>query len=1011
MKLLSILLVTVWTSLFFSSIAVAQERWQSANFGAYAGAIQSVAALPTGRLIASTIWDGLYISDDHGTTWTASNNGFTGIENRLVTLKVIGSKVFAVGLSGLFVSDDDGNNWSPSTINGTLVRGIISSGSNIVVATGSGNYYSSDNGTTWALVNGLNYTNMVAFTHLGTILFAVGDNRVFQSTDDGVNWVESNPIYPSNISSHDIIAVGGSLLCTTNIGIFRSNDAGGSWNYVDAAKRSGSLAIINGSLFLGTSSNIYKSDDDGLNWTTLYSDLNNSNVSQFVESNGDIFAPTAKAGMLFSSDNGVTWSRKDSGMVRPHINMLAAEGTTFIAATNSGLHISVDEAKTWSTIPGTTSRRYTSIVATENRFIAGTDSNGIYISDDHGATWTNSNSGLTNININTLAYVDDRLWCGTQSRLFFSNDHGNTWQQGNVTGNITTIIGKNNFVYVRLSQQGMQFSDSYGINWRPANTGLPSSFSPTINYLTMLGNKIYYYDGAYNRIYETNLGSVTWTIYQNTEGNGMSTDGAILFYGPSSTEIIGQTGLSSVSFGYPSHLISDRARFSLPFKDRLYVCFNSVLYTGPEAGVIYSKSIADIPGISEVFPLEGNVGDTITITGNNLDVLPKRVFFNDLEGTILSSAPTSWTVSVPPTGGEATIIIVIGSLEASLANKFRIFPEMKSITPDRAIVGTQISIEGTGLDPNQLYAVSYGIYFSEYVKPNSSGKLVTKVPDLAYKGPITLTSSTGLGTRTTTDFTILPHIIDFSPKQIQPSQLVTITGSGFPALPENIKVSFNGSISTDVLRQNKNSLQAVAPSDITSGLISITAFGYTSTYEIPYSVFPTAKDCTWGPLQPQIMQVGLVDSTYPILSSNGEGGNTWYYNDEKIENDGGRYIIALKTGVYTLKVIVDGCPSPISTPFNVNILVTGLPDDEPSKASFDIYPNPFERELTIDLGNTPDTEWVNVTITNQLGIQVYHQKLQGGQTRKIDVNHFNAGLYFIRIETPYLYVDKKMIKR
>jgi len=984
-------------------------QWRHEGYGGFY--FNSITVTGTGRLIAGTIWDGFFISDDEGVSWVASNNGFEGVDSQFPKLLTTGSKLFAATRTGLFASNDNGNSWSTSGVVDQSVHNLVESGSNIVIATEGTIFYSTDNGTTWLPGTGIDDQFIIVFTQLGASLFAVSGNSVFISNDNGESWSQTNSISPNNLSTYDVVAVGSNLVCATNIGIFRSTDSGTTWVHTDATKRYGKMALINGNLFLGDDDGIYISTDEGVNWTLLDPVVYGITVTQFVESDGNIFVATANGGILFTDDNGITWSTRDSGLINPYINSLAAKGEIFIAATDRGLRLSSDGAKTWTQIPNTSLMNYTSILEAGNKFIAGTDTNGIYISEDDGVTWSAANVGLSELSVKTLSHIDSKIWCGTQNGLFYSTDFGATWVSTNVFGEVSTIAGKNSIIYIMTLQHGMKISTNGGSTWADANTGLPSSFGQSLHlsYMTQLGDKVYFSHGYNGKIYRTNLGSSVWAVFENSEGFGLTTDGMNLFYRLSSNKILANSGLASVSLGYPSHISSNRPLFILPFNSRLYACFNSNLYTGVPASAIYSTSIEGIPGISQLNPPAGKVGSTLTIDGYNLVDSPKRVFFNNTEGTILSSSPTSWTVAIPPTGGDATVKVVAGDFESVLTQKFKIIPELRSITPSEAIVGTRIVIEGTGMDTNTFYEVKYGLYTYGFVKPNSSSRLVTSVPDIDYKGPIALLAN-GQGTNTECEFIILPRITNFLPREAREGELITISGSGFSSLPGNNKVMFNGTEAITVMSNHKNTLSVIVPSGVASGSISVTTHDRTAYSEFPFVALPLPVDCSWGPVQPAISQVGFYDSTFPILKSSSEGGNSWYLNGELVGNDFGNYLLAIVSGIYTVQVNADGCLSPLSDGFEASVLVTGIMNDV-VRIPVEIYPNPVEDELVLNLKSIQNSELVNITIFNQLGIPVYQNSEPGGEVEYINVSHLNTGIYFIKVESTSIHLNNKLIKK
>ena len=124
----------------------------------------------------------------------------TGITSYLYDVECFNDNCIAVGPSGTIIKSSDGGiNWSSKTSGVTLAIEAItySSGRFIAVAYGSSGVdpaflISDDDGDNWTS-NTVAFENMYAIGPALGKLFAVGNSvKIYSSTDNGDNWVESH---------------------------------------------------------------------------------------------------------------------------------------------------------------------------------------------------------------------------------------------------------------------------------------------------------------------------------------------------------------------------------------------------------------------------------------------------------------------------------------------------------------------------------------------------------------------------------------------------------------------------------------------------------------------------------------------------------------------------------------------------------------------------------------------------------------------------------------------------
>ena len=312
-KVLSVLVV-----LFFSFQLNAQ--WKQTN-GPYASTISCLAVSPNGsggtNLFAGASGgggtNGVYLSTDKGTTWTAVDYGLPTSPN-IYALAVSpngieGTNLFAGTFgNGVYLSTNNGTNWTAvdsgmppnSTVNALLV-----SGKNLFAGTGGGVWLSTNNGTSWSAA----YSGM---TQLPVTCFVVS---------------------PNGISGTNLFAG------TNGEGVFLSQNDGTSWSAVNSGLPHFpyvySLAVSGTNLFTGTySRGMYLSTNDGTSWTAIDSELTNLNVLALAVSGTNLFVGTFGGGVFLSTNNGTSWSAVDSGLTEHYIYSFAVTGTNLFAGTD-----------------------------------------------------------------------------------------------------------------------------------------------------------------------------------------------------------------------------------------------------------------------------------------------------------------------------------------------------------------------------------------------------------------------------------------------------------------------------------------------------------------------------------------------------------------------------------------------------------------------------------------------------------------------------------------------------
>jgi len=306
-------------------------------------------------------------------------------------MKVI-SFLFIIFFSAYRVCDAQ---WITTTPTGSAVS--ISCfhvyGASIYAGTfGGGIYKTSNNGVNWfALNSGLANGTVNAITSTsagaGLYLFAATDDKVFRSTNDGLNW------------------------------IYAGGFTGGSYTR--------GIGFVNGNLFVATQgAGLQKSSNYGVNWTAVTGIVANEYLTCFASSGSSIFVGVSPVkGVYYSSDGGSSWAIVNTGLTNLDIKCLTVSGTNVYAGTPSGIFKSTNNGTQWTSI----GVYYGNGIEVSGNNIFAATTIGVYLTTNNGANWFGKNQGLPvsspNVRclLNTGGYVyagyTNGVWKRTYSEI------------------------------------------------------------------------------------------------------------------------------------------------------------------------------------------------------------------------------------------------------------------------------------------------------------------------------------------------------------------------------------------------------------------------------------------------------------------------------------------------------------------------------------------------------------------------------------------------------------------
>ncbi len=239
-----------------------------------------------------------------------------------------------------------------------------------------------------------------------------------------------------------------------------------------------------GNLFAATNNSIFLSTDNGLHWTVKNSGLGYRRTNDLAFDSNFLYAATDFGKVYRSSDNGDNWKSIGSGITANSLSSIITYSGKIFVGTPVGVFISTESGENWNNFSdGLSNKETNTLVSCGNCVLAGTQ-NGVYVYDSTNETWTPINNGPDKTEVFRLAVNNSNIFAGTSKGIFVSTDDGASWILVNDT--LTTIssfaFAKNNIFYGSVSYDKCIFRSSLTFkDWSDISDGIKYVTSLTIS--------------------------------------------------------------------------------------------------------------------------------------------------------------------------------------------------------------------------------------------------------------------------------------------------------------------------------------------------------------------------------------------------------------------------------------------------------------------------------------------------------------------------------------------------
>lgn len=259
---------------------------------------------------------------------------------------------------------------------------------------------------------------------------------------------------------------------------------GGTVNVVAINKSNGYIFAVVESV------GMMRSTDNGMSWTPKNSGLTSTSVQAIaINAKGELFAGTSSQGVFRSTDHGESWVQVNTGIAASNLNIRSlavdsSNGELFAGASSSGLYRSRDNGNTWTPLPtgltGAVTIQVLAINPASGIVFAGTDNRGILRSTNNGDTWTRIDTSSIYKNVRALVVTaSGAVFAGADSAsvkraILRSTDNGESWEQVLAPSSSVAwfALNSSDHIWGGTTGSGIYVSSDNGGNWSLRNNGL-----------------------------------------------------------------------------------------------------------------------------------------------------------------------------------------------------------------------------------------------------------------------------------------------------------------------------------------------------------------------------------------------------------------------------------------------------------------------------------------------------------------------------------------------------------
>lgn len=469
-------------------------NWVPANSGLNDLCIRSISIHDSAIFVGTN--HGICVSTNNGVLWTADS---LGISDKAVTAFAVKDTILFAGTAtnGVYISTLNNNHWHQSGLSGAFIAGLVRNDSAVIAGGNTGVYKSSNNGSGWSqLATTKIWATYVPIVLSGQRLFGSclmpGGSPIWSSTDNGDTWSALSIVGIGNINLRSLLVKDSIILAGGEGALFRSTDNGNNWACVEKGlpfARVSSVVAIGSTVYAGVMSTAYNnfsgggislSTDNGESWSPMNSGLDEFEITSMAKAGSYLFAGGSWY-TFASSNNGTTWNKSSTEAVSKDV---VQNGPDFFMVSSSTIYESTDNGIHWTNKSSGLPQYYnsqaqawyrysiSSLASIDSTLFAGSVGDGVYISTDNGSHWSKTKSTHADSTINSLLVRNSTLYAGSAKGVLRSTDKGLKWDTIGLANKAINGFATKDQNMFAITTNGLFISSNDGTSWTEIDQGL-----------------------------------------------------------------------------------------------------------------------------------------------------------------------------------------------------------------------------------------------------------------------------------------------------------------------------------------------------------------------------------------------------------------------------------------------------------------------------------------------------------------------------------------------------------
>jgi len=326
-------------------------------------------------------------------------------------------------------------------------------------------------------------------------LVSAGD--VYRSTDLGNTWTSIGADIPGNAPVYCLGVNAKAIYCGTRTGLYRRMKDGVTWDSISLAGDRVQQLVISDTEIIAYMGfyGVFRSTDDGKTWTNLHlGNIKNAQINAIDRNGSDLFLATQGQGILFSSDNGVSWEVRNDKITGEdeYVSCLYHLNGREFAGTLRGVYFTTDHGVHWDSVrSGLPSEFGPSAFASDGSILYATISSmGMYFSADLGVNWKLMGTGIPEYSpTSALAVCSGNIYSGIgQMGVMRAPLDTKIWQKATFGISNTSVFGIRQFNVSGIGNAMFAgtLDNDFGQFWRTASKGVVWSVDDSLSHMGVI---------------------------------------------------------------------------------------------------------------------------------------------------------------------------------------------------------------------------------------------------------------------------------------------------------------------------------------------------------------------------------------------------------------------------------------------------------------------------------------------------------------------------------------------